>query len=521
MRREHHGRAMGGALHIVVIDGPPGLIDAAVQRVTDLERRWTRFAPTSELSRLNASAGTPTFVSPETAHLVERACTAWERSGGAFDPTVYDSIVALGYDGDLPAVRRRVSPATPSTPAPGCADIAVDVASGYVYMPAGVRFDPGGIGKGLAADLIAAAIVAAGATGALVNVGGDLRTTGQAPPDGWRIGVEDPHRTTRRLATLTMTDGAVATSSTLKRRWMTTGGMAHHLIDPRIGQPVDSVFDTITVVTREAWWAEAMTKALMVTPVADWSELITDEHVLALRPDGSIVERGVLAAGRGPRRASGRMNDRIWWHVARSTGLVAWLALALAMVTGGMLANRMIRHPASVRRTVGLHRHLAAVGLGLVAVHLGALLADDYVEFSVGDLLIPLRSSWRPGALAWGIVAIDLLIVVEVSSLAHRRLSKRTWRLVHQCSVLGFASATVHLLNAGTDASAPMVRLPVVAITVVVTFLYLGRLVRLRTHRPSSTAVAQVTPPRHDQRGGVRLSHDNDVASRKSLVQGQ
>ena len=227
------------------------------------------------------------------------------------------------------------------------------------------------------------------------------------------------------------------------------------------------------------------------------------------------------------------MNDRIWWHIARSTGLVAWLALALAMLTGGLLANRMVHRPASIRRVVGLHRHLAAVGLGLVAVHLGALFADNYVEFSVADLLVPFHSTWRPVALTWGIAGLALLVVVEVSSLtpfrtgaappdpiagrfagarsvgtrfARRRLSKRTWRLVHQCSALGFASATVHLLQAGTDASTLAVRLPVAAITVAVTFLYLARLVRLRSDRSSSIVLPQVTAPRHDQQGGVRLT---------------
>lgn len=292
MRREHHGRAMGGTLHIVVLDGPPGLIEAAVQRVAELERRWTRFSPTSELSRLNAHTGAPTFVSPETAYLVNRACTAWDRTGGAFDPTVHDSVIALGYDTDLAAVRQRVSLVAPTSPARGCAGIEVDVASGYVRVPGGVRIDPGGIGKGLAADLVAAAIVAAGAAGALVNLGGDLRATGQAPSGGWQIGVEDPHRTTRQLSTLTMADGAVATSSGLKRRWATTDGWVHHLIDPRTGRPVDEPSDSITVVARHAWWAEATTKALMVAPMDDWPGLLTDEYVLAVRPDGTIVERG-------------------------------------------------------------------------------------------------------------------------------------------------------------------------------------------------------------------------------------
>ena len=200
------------------------------------------------------------------------------------------------------------------------------------------------------------------------------------------------------------------------------------------------------------------------------------------------------------------MNERIWWHIARSTGVVAWLVLALAMVTGGLLVNRLVHRPAAVRRTVGLHRHLAAIGLGLVAMHLGALLADNYVEFGLADLLIPFHATWHPAALAWGIVAMALLTVVEVSSLVHRRLSKRTWRLVHQCSAVGFACATVHLLQSGTDAAVTVVRLPVAAITVIVTFLYLGRIVRLRSDRSSSIAIPQVTAPRHDSRSGVRLT---------------
>lgn len=293
MRRDHHGRAMGGSLHIVVLDGPLGLGESAVQRIADLERRWTRFSPTSELSRLNALAGTPTFVSPETAHLVSRARTAWERTCGAFDPTVYDGVIALGYDRDIAMVRQRISRSGPGVPAPGCAGIEVDVASGYVWLPAGVRIDPGGIGKGLAADLIAAAIVAAGAAGTLVNLGGDLRADGQTPIGGWRIGVEDPHQPARQLTTMTIHDQAVATSSRLKRRWATPDGGVHHLIDPRTGHPVESLVDSITVVANEAWWAEAMTKALMVTAEADWSSMLTDEYVIAVRPDGSIVEASV------------------------------------------------------------------------------------------------------------------------------------------------------------------------------------------------------------------------------------
>ncbi len=175
------------------------------------------------------------------------------------------------------------------------------------------------------------------------------------------------------------------------------------------------------------------------------------------------------------------MNDRIWWHLTRATGLVAWVALAASMATGGLIANRFIRAPATVRRTVGLHRHCAAIGLMLTAVHLGALLADSYVPFEILDLVVPFRAPWRPTALAWGIAGLDLLILVEATSLAHRRLSKRSWQLIHRCSALGFASATVHLLQAGSETSTAAIRGLVIVITTLIAFLHLGRLMRVRT----------------------------------------
>jgi predicted ferric reductase len=197
--------------------------------------------------------------------------------------------------------------------------------------------------------------------------------------------------------------------------------------------------------------------------------------------------------------------NHTWWHVARSTGLVAWLALAGAMASGGLLALRLVYQPAAIRRVVGIHRHLAATGLGLVGLHLSALLADTYVRFDLLDLIVPFRSPWRPTAVAWGIVSLGLLVVVEVSSLVHRRLSKRAWRMIHQSSALGFAAATVHLLQAGTEAPTAAVRLPVMVITSVVAFLYLGRLLT----------------PRQVERRGVQFGHDNEVTSRQGLVQSQ
>lgn len=255
---------MGAEARVLVVGepGPLDLADRAAERVADLEARWSRFLPDSEVSRLNASPGVPVVVSPDTFALVERAVDAWGVTAGLFDPTVLAALEAAGYDRSFDRYAPR-EPRPSTGPAPGCAGLHLDPIVGSVALPRGVRLDPGGIGKGLAADLVATELVSAGAAGALVDLGGDVRVTGRAPdPAGWVVAVEDPFAPERDLARAALADGAVATSSRLLRVW--AGGRAHHLVDPRTGLPSTSDLVAVSVVAGEAWWAEVLAKAALL-----------------------------------------------------------------------------------------------------------------------------------------------------------------------------------------------------------------------------------------------------------------
>lgn len=256
---------MSCAAQVVTAGGPPNLGELAASRAARLERMWSRFLPESEVSNLNRSPGRPVLVSPETFKLIAHGVDAWQRTAGRFDPTVYDAVVAAGYErsyeslpmytrGDV-AVGRR---------APGCDRIVLDPELSAVTLPEGVRFDPGGIGKGLAADVILDELLGAGADAALVNIGGDLRCGGdpEAVAGGWTIEVAQPDAPNTDLATLVVTDGAVATSSRLTRTWHIGEHLMHHIIDPSTGLPADSSITAVTVVAATAWWAEAVTKAV-------------------------------------------------------------------------------------------------------------------------------------------------------------------------------------------------------------------------------------------------------------------
>ena len=98
------------------------------------------------------------------------------------------------------------------------------------------------------------------------------------------------------------------------------------------------------------------------------------------------------------------------------------------------------------------HRYLSALALVFVAVHVVAILADDFVDFGLADVFVPMVSSWHPLAVAWGIVAMYLLVAVEATSLARQHLSQKVWRGIHMLSYVLLALVTIHLLTAGTDA---------------------------------------------------------------------
>jgi thiamine biosynthesis lipoprotein len=273
---------MGTTARVLVRGAGAGLLAArARDRLRDLERRWSRFRADSEISRMNAASGLH-CVSRETFTLVERAVWAWRATGGRFDPTVLDAVVAAGYDRSFELLAGHTADVDGAPAAvPGCAGIVLVRGARLVHLPPGVHLDPGGIGKGLAADLVAEELRRAGATAACVDVGGDVRVFGAPATDGWSIDVEDP-ATGAVVGRLGIADGAAATSSRVRRRWQTTDGPRHHLVDPATGRPAATGVDTVTVVAGEAWRAEVLAKAALLGGPRTGAALVAEHGAAAL-----------------------------------------------------------------------------------------------------------------------------------------------------------------------------------------------------------------------------------------------
>jgi thiamine biosynthesis lipoprotein len=274
---ERRFRAMGSDVHVVVVGGAVEALDRAVERIEQLESRWSRFRAHSEVTMLNNTTGRAVAVSSDTRLLVERSVEAWRLTGGSFDPTLLDDLRKAGYDRTFESLgdesnRPAVSTHNRSIDAPGCTDIIVDAAT--VTIPIGIGFDAGGIGKGLAADLVATELIAEGVGGVCINMGGDLRVIGESPSgDGWTLAIEHP-LATAPIALVGLAEGAIATSSVLRRTWKLDGQTRHHLIDPATGEPSQSDLALASVIAGEGWKAEVLAKAALLRGRAKAFDLI-------------------------------------------------------------------------------------------------------------------------------------------------------------------------------------------------------------------------------------------------------
>lgn len=245
LRRSFH--AMGTDVELL-LEASPGeraqrALDRAEAEFERLEQVLSRFRPDSELSRLNRD-GHVTEASPDLVRVVELALAAREATGGRFDPSVHDALVAAGYDRTF----EEVPAEAPASRANGAAcGGAVRVDGLTIELEPGTHLDLGGIGKGYAVDRVAEQLAMHGSC--LVNAGGDLAVRGGA----WPVGVTDE-------ITLELTRGAMATSGRDRRRWLSDGEERHHLIDPASGRPAESEYLSVTVVGETAVEAEVLAK---------------------------------------------------------------------------------------------------------------------------------------------------------------------------------------------------------------------------------------------------------------------
>ncbi len=183
------------------------------------------------------------------------------------------------------------------------------------------------------------------------------------------------------------------------------------------------------------------------------------------------------------------------WFIGRGSGLIAEVLLTTVVVLGALSAAPGL--PGSVRRRViaqGLHRQLTLAGVVILVVHITSMVLDQYVDLDLVDVVVPFGSSYRTIWLGLGTVAVDLVVVVVVTSLVRRRMGPRTWRMTHLLAYLAWGLAVLHGLAAGTDVNSQRVRLLAAGCVAAVGMAVTYRVESARTSRRNAPSGERLEP---------------------------
>ncbi|HEX6829233.1 MAG TPA: FAD:protein FMN transferase [Burkholderiales bacterium] len=244
-------------------------------------------------------------VDEDTAAVIRDAASYSEKSGGSFNPAIGNLVRLWGFHAEEFAPRRPDSKEIERLVAahPSLGDLSI--AGGRVASrnPA-VRLDFGGYAKGLALDIAARRLRAAGATNALINIGGNVLAIGRRGERPWRVGIQHPRRPSA-IATLELEDGeAIGTSGDYQRYFELEGRRYCHIIDPRTGYPVQGVQAATALVPKgpaSGTVSDVVTKPMFVAGAEGWRD--------AARRLG--VEAALLIDARGEVQVSAALAQRL------------------------------------------------------------------------------------------------------------------------------------------------------------------------------------------------------------------
>ena len=148
-------------------------------------------------------------------------------------------------------------------------------------------------------------------------------------------------------------------------------------------------------------------------------------------------------------------HDPTFWILARASGLTAYVMLTLSVLAGIAVKSRPFGRAVRPAAATDTHRTLALLGLGALLVHASALVLDRTVHTPISALFIPFASSYRPLAVALGVLAAELMVLVYASFSLRKWIGAKNWRRLHFTTYVVFLGATLHGLLAGTDSARP------------------------------------------------------------------
>ena len=277
-------QAMGSYVEIALLGNSKQLAYAR-HRINLLESKWSRFLPYSEISQLNNAQGQKIDVSADTIDLLEKGLEGFELSNGVFDPTIYGAILRAGYDRSFEEIRDSKENFGQENDFKRGMKSLKFFGKNTVQLDKNVGFDPGGIGKGLTADKVAKELRELGAAAVMINMGGDLRIVNDSDSHlSFDVDICDADE--KIIESIVLVSGALATSTTQKRRWaLNIDGeilAQQHIIHPFEDVDFEIQNNLVSVIGDEAYKCEILCKELLLSSRQNQFELVDDLGYSAL-----------------------------------------------------------------------------------------------------------------------------------------------------------------------------------------------------------------------------------------------
>ena len=273
------------------------VVRQCVEEIERFENKYSRYRSNSVTTAINRASGVqPTFVDHETTSLLRYAEVCYEQSNGAFDITsgVFRHVWHPGRQ-TLPS-QREIDECSTKV---GWDKVQYSEGRIYLSVP-GMELDFGGVVKEYAADAVAVLARKFGIRHGLVNLGGDICIIGpQASDEPWPVGIVHPTNTGAPIATLSLIEGALATSGGYERFVEIEGRRYSHLIDPRTGWPVDGLL-SVSVVANQTVVAGSIASVALLQPQAGGLEWLERCGTPYLAIDSQLSCYGELADGVTP-----------------------------------------------------------------------------------------------------------------------------------------------------------------------------------------------------------------------------
>lgn len=260
-------------------------------RVEELEQILSTTLPSSDVYFINQNSKLPSSIKSELGSLLDFCGQMYEKTDGAFNPSLYPVIKEWGFTTGEYKV--------PSDDVIQKLLLNIDFSKlkgleSGADIPSGMEIDFGAVGKGYAADEALLILQENGIKSALLDFGGNIQAVGKKPEGSlWKVGIKNPWDGQVACA-LSVESKAVVTSGGYERFFEKDGERYIHIFDPATGHPSQSDLESVTIVCESGKYADALSTALFVMgkdkAVAWWKNQMAEKALPAF--DFILITKG-------------------------------------------------------------------------------------------------------------------------------------------------------------------------------------------------------------------------------------